>query len=162
MESLLIQFMMLSLTLPPYTATKASVPSSWWSSPRCCEAVVVSLGSQLFSKLNKPHFLSCSHRAVLQPHNHPLNTTQYIGMHCSVMFTLLICEAELIPTQPSPRCYNFEFFPSQVKNITSILAEFHESIPPPCLGLLERQLFPWLPNPQATVFWVLFKHNLNS
>lgn len=78
------------------------------------------------------------------------------GLHCWIMFALFIFEAELIPTQPIPRHYHFEFFPSQVKNISSILAEFHESVPPACLGLLERQLSPWLPNPKATIFWVLY------
>lgn len=130
MESLLIQFMMLSLTLPPYTVTKAAVLSSWWPSHRHCEAAVRFPESQLFSKLNKPHSLSPSCRTVLQPHNHPMITGLLVQpniLGCTAESCLHCCpslQQRCSPLSPFPELISMSFFLPRCRILPESLLNF--------------------------------------
>lgn len=114
MESLLIQLMMLSLTFLPHTARKAVAPSSWWPPCSYWHVAVRSSESHLFSKLNKPRFLSPCHREMLHPASHSMitdHTAQHARSHCWLKFTLLsVFARELHPSQSIPSLNHYSGF----------------------------------------------------
>lgn len=147
MEPLLIQFKMLPLTL---CHTQLQRPLFSLDNP--LSDTVKLLWCPWKSALLIPQLLSQHSAPAPQPPNDhwPVNTTQYMN-HVYIVVHLW--------GRAHPHTAHYQIlslwissFPSAEHYLNPLwISWVHSSA---CLGLLEIQLFPLLPNPQATMFWV--------